>query len=73
MEINEDALKNFQNSKFDFVDAKGNDVDYNNLTDDVTYTLRDGKTVVEDDMKAQDVVDTINNEYGKTLNVRFNN
>lgn len=69
MEINEDALKNFQNSKFDFVDAKGNDVDYNNLTDDVTYTLRDGKTVVEDDMKAQDVVDTINNEYGRTLNV----
>ena len=69
MEINEDALKNFQNSKFDFVDAKGNDVDYNNLTDDVTYALRDGKTVVEDDMKAQDVVDTINNEYGKTLNV----
>ncbi len=69
MEINEDALKNFQNSKFDFVDAQGNDVDYNNLTDDVTYTLRDGKTVVEDDMKAQDVVDTINNEYGKTLNV----
>ena len=69
MEINEDALKNFQNSKFDFVDAKGNDVYYNNLTDDVTYTLRDGKTVVEDDMKAQDVVDTINNEYGKTLNV----
>ena len=69
MEINEDALKNFQNSKFDFVDAKGNDVDYNNLTDEVTYTLRDGKTVVEDDMKAQDVVDTINNEYGKTLNV----
>ena len=69
MEINEDALKNFQNSKSDFVDAKGNDVDYNNLTDDVTYTLRDGKTVVEDDMKAQDVVDTINNEYGRTLNV----
>lgn len=69
MEINEDALKNFQNSKFDFVDAKGNDVDYNNLTDDVTYMLRDGKTVVEDDMKAQDVVDTINNEYGRILNV----
>ena len=69
MEINEDALKNFQNSKFDFVDAKCNDVDFSNLSDDVTYTLRDGKTVVEDDMKAQDVVDTINNEYGKTMNV----
>jgi hypothetical protein len=69
MEINEDALKNFQNSKFDFVDAKGNAVDFSNLSDDVTYTLRDGETVVEDDMKAQDVVDTINNEYGKTLDV----
>lgn len=69
MEINEDALKNFQNSKFDFVDAKGNDVDFSNLSDDVTYTLRDGETVVEDDMKAKDVVDTINNEYGKTMNV----
>ena len=69
MEINEDALKNFQNSKFDFVDAKDNDVDFSNLSDDVTYTLRDGVTVVEDDMKAKDVVDTINNEYGKTMNV----
>lgn len=69
MEINEDALKNFQNSKFDFVDAKDNDVDFSNLSNDVTYTLRDGETVVEDDMKAKDVVDTINNEYGKTMNV----
>lgn len=69
MEINEDAFKNFQNSKFDFVDAKGNDVDFNNLSDDTTYTLRDGETIVEDDMKAKDVVDTINNEYGKTLDV----
>ncbi|QZN93254.1 hypothetical protein KZE55_01340 [Limosilactobacillus panis] len=69
MEINEDALKNFQNSKFDFVDAKGNDVDFNNLSDDTTYTLRDGKAIVEDNMKAKDVVDTINNEYGKTLDV----
>ena len=69
MEINEVALKNFQNSKFDFVDAKGNDVDFNNLSDDTTYTLRDGETIVEDDMKAKDVVDTINNEYGKTLDV----
>lgn len=69
MEINQDALKNFQNSKFDFVDAKGNNVDFNNLSDDITYTLRDGETVVEDDMKAKDVIDTINNEYGKNVNV----
>ncbi len=69
MEINADALKNFQDSKFNFVDADGNDVDFDNLDESVKYTLRDGETVVEDDMHAKDVVDTINNEYGKTMNV----
>lgn len=69
MEIDEDALKNFQSSKFDFVDAKGNDVDFGNLSDDVKYTLRDGDAVVQDNMSAKEVVDTINDEYGKTLNV----
>ena len=39
------------------------------LDESVKYTLRDGETVVEDDMHAKDVVDTINNEYGKTMNV----
>ena len=68
MEINADALKNFQDSKFNFVDADGNDVDFDNLDESVKYTLRDGETVVEDDMHAKDVVDTIN-EYGKTMNV----
>ena len=67
MEINADALKNFQDSKFNFVDADGNDVDFDNLDESVKYTLRDGETVVEDDMHAKDVVDTINNEYGKTV------
>ena len=69
MEINADALKNFQDSKFNFVDADGNDVDFDNLDESVKYTIRDGETVVEDDMHAKDVVDTINNEYGKTMNV----
>ena len=69
MEINEDALQNFQSSKFNFVDSKGNDVDLNNLDDSVKYTLRDGDAIVQDDMAAKDVVDTINDEYGKTLNV----
>ncbi|WP_324255216.1 hypothetical protein [Limosilactobacillus reuteri] len=69
MEINADALKNFQDSKFNFVDANGNDVDFDNLDESVKYTLRDGETVVEDDMHAKEVVDTINNEYGKTMNV----
>lgn len=68
-EINADALKNFQDSKFNFVDANGNDVDFDNLDESVKYTLRDGETVVEDDMHAKEVVDTINNEYGKTMNV----
>lgn len=69
MEINEDALQNFQSSKFNFVDAKGSDVDLSNLDDSVKYTLRDGDAIVQDDMAAKDVVDTINDEYGKTLNV----
>lgn len=69
MEINADALKNFQDSKFNFVDADGNDADFDNLDESVKYTLRDGETVIEDDMHAKDVVDTINNEYGKTMNV----
>ncbi|MEE6683022.1 hypothetical protein RAO16_03735 [Limosilactobacillus reuteri] len=69
MEINADALKNFQDSKFNFVDADGNDVDFDNLDESVKYTLRDGETVIEDDMHAKDVVDTINNEYSKTMNV----
>lgn len=69
MNIDQDALKNFQASKFDFVDAKGNDVDFNNLNEDVKYTLRDGETIVQDDMTVKGVVDTINDEYGKTINV----
>ncbi|WP_283588363.1 hypothetical protein [Limosilactobacillus viscerum] len=69
MKIDEDALKNFQNSKFNFVDAKGNDVDFSNLSDDIKYTLRDGDTIVQDDMTVKDVVDTINDEYGKKLDV----
>ena len=69
MEINADALKNFQDSKFNFVDADGNDVDFDNLDESVKYTLRDGEPVVEDEKHAKDVVDTINNEYGKTMNV----
>ena len=69
MNIDQDALKNFQASKFDFVDAKGNDVAFNNLNEDVKYTLRDGETIIQDDMTVKDVVDTINDEYGKTINV----
>ena len=69
MNIDQDALKNFQARQPDFVDAKGNDVDFNNLNEDVKYTLRDGETIVQDDMTVKDVVDTINDEYGKTINV----
>lgn len=69
MSIDDDALKNFENSNFNFVDDEGKDVDYNNLSEDVKYTLRDGETVVQDNMPLKYVVDTINNEFGEVTNV----
>lgn len=61
--MNDEALKNFKASKFNFVDDSGKDVDYDNLSDDVKYTLRDGETVVEDNMSKQALINTINNEF----------
>ena len=69
MSIDDDALKNFENSNFNFVDDEGKDVDYSNLSKDVKYTLRDGQTVVQDNMPLKYVVDTINNEFGEVTNV----
>lgn len=69
MEIDADALKNFKDSKFNFVDENGKDVDYDNLSDDVKYVFRDGKEVVQDNMSVKMLVDTINNEFGKETNV----
>lgn len=69
MSIDNDALKNFENSNFNFVDENGKDVDYNNLSKDVKYTFRDGKTVVQDNMPLKYVVDTINNEFDAETNV----
>ena len=69
MSIDEQALKNFENSKFNFVDENGKGVDYSSLSKDVKYTLRDGKTVVQDNMPLKYVVDTINNEFGEVTNV----
>lgn len=69
MSIDDQALKNFENSKFNFVDENGKDVDYSNLSQDVKYTLRDGKAVVQDNMPLKYVVDTINNEFGEVTNV----
>lgn len=67
--MNDEALKNFKASKFNFVDDSGKDVDYDNLSDDVKYTLRDGETVVEDNMSKQALINTVNNEFGKEVNV----
>ena len=61
--MKDEALKNFKASKFNFVDDSGKDVDYDNLSDDVKYTLRDGETVVEDNMSKQALINTINNEF----------
>lgn len=69
MSIDDEALKNFENSNFNFVDDEGKDVDYSNLSEDVKYTLRDDQTVVQDNMPLKYVVDTINNEFGEVTNV----
>lgn len=68
MEIDEDALKAFEASKFNFVDDKKKPVDFKSLSDNVQYTLMDGTEVVQDQMSKHDVIDTINNEYGADLN-----
>lgn len=69
MDLDEKALNNFNNSDFNFIDDQGNDADLNNLSESGTYTFRNGKDVIEDRMKAKDVVDTINNEFGDKLNI----
>lgn len=69
MEIDEEALKNFEASKFSFVDGDKKPVDFNNLYDDAQYVLMDGTEVVQDQMSKHDVIDTINNEFVKTLDV----
>lgn len=69
MEIDEDALKAFEASKFNFVDDKKKPVDFNNLDDDAQYVLMNSTEVVQDQMSKHDVIDTINNEFGKTLDV----
>ena len=67
--IDADALKAFEASKFNFVDDNNKAVDYDNLSDDVKYILRDGETVVQDNMAKHDVIATINNEFGKETKV----
>ena len=69
MKIDEEALKNFETSKFNFVDDKKKPVDFNNLDDDAQYVLMDGTEVVQDQMSKHDLITTINDEFGKTLDV----
>lgn len=69
MEIDQDALKNFQDEGFNFVDADGNDVDYSNIADDGSFSFRHDKTVIQDQMKKADIIKTINNEFGANTNV----
>lgn len=71
MEIDKDALANFKNSDFNFIDSNSNEPDYDNLNADDTYIFRNKETVIQDNMNAHDVVATINNEFGKTTNVWF--
>lgn len=69
MEIDQDALKNFQDEGFNFVDADGNDVDYSNIAGDGSFSFRHDKTVIQDQMKKADIIKTINNEFGANTNV----
>lgn len=69
MKIDEEALKNFEASKFSFVDGDNKSVDFNNLDDDAQYVLMDGTEVVQDQMSKHDLITTINDEFGKTLDV----
>lgn len=69
MEIDEDALKAFEASKFNFVDDEKKPVDFKSLSDNVQYTLMDGTEVAQDQMSKHDLIATINDEFGKTLNV----
>lgn len=69
MKIDEEALKNFEASKFNFVDDNKKPVDFNNLDDDAQYVLMDGTEVVQDQMSKHDLITTINDEFGKTLDV----
>lgn len=40
MSIDATALKNFQGSKFNFVDENGKEPDYSKLSDDVQYSFK---------------------------------
>ena len=69
MSIDAEALKNFQGSKFNFVDDNGKEPDYSKLSDDAQYSLRVGEQVVQDQMDGHAVTYTINNEWGKDENI----
>lgn len=51
------------------MDNSDKPVDFDNLSDDTTYTLRNGATVVQDNMAKANVVNTINNEFGTKTNI----
>ena len=67
--INADALSKFNDSGFNFVDNSDKPVDFDKLSDGTTYTLRNGATVVQDNMAKANVVNTINNEFGNKTNI----
>lgn len=67
--INADALAKFNDSGFNFVDNNNKPVNFDNLSDDTTYTLRNDSIVVQDNMAKANVVNTVNNEFGNKTNV----
>lgn len=75
MEIDADALKNFNDSKFGFLADGNDDADLNSVKDEkegnFSYYYKDGgkNVVVQDQMTGHDVIATINNEFAAKENI----
>lgn len=69
MSVDKQALANMQKQGFNFVDENSNDVDFDNINEDGKFIFRHGQEVIQDNMSAKMMVDTVNNEFGTEVNV----
>ena len=69
MSVDKQALVNMQKQGFNFVDDNSNDVDFDNINEDGKFIFRHDQEVIQDNMPAKMMVDTVNNEFGAEVNV----
>ena len=69
MSVDKQALVNMQMQGFNFVDDNSNDVDFDNINEDGKFIFRHDQEVIQDNMPAKMMVDTVNNEFGAEVNV----